>query len=195
MKRQMAWMVVCGWLACGTWGLRAAAAEDPAHNELRALRTRILDAITKGDFDAVLQNVHTNVVVTWQNNEVCRGHAGLREFFDRTGKGTFKGYKVPPTPDELTLFHGPNNGVSFGETVASYHVLGKEFEFKSRWTATLVKQDDRWLLASYHLSINVLDNALLRAARDGLLLAAGAALIGGLIVGVFLGKRRAAKSR
>jgi hypothetical protein len=48
-------------------GTLLRAAEDPAHNELRALRTQVIEAITKGDFDSVVRHVHPNVVVTWQN--------------------------------------------------------------------------------------------------------------------------------
>src|SRR5262249_30992219 len=117
----LACVCLCGLLAAQ----KALGAEDPAHNELRALRSEVIDAITKGDFDGVIKHVHSNVVVTWQNNEVCRGHQGLRDFFNRMGKNTFKGYKVPPTPDELTIFYGGDTGVSFGQTVAEYDVLGK----------------------------------------------------------------------
>ena len=167
-------------------------AEDPAHNELRTLRTEIIAAITAGDFDAVLKHAHPDVVVTWQTNEVCRGHQGLRDFFARTGKEAFKGYKVPPTPDSLTILHGGDTGVSFGETVANYRLLGKDFEAKSRWTATVVKQDGRWQLAGYHISMNVLDNPLFDGARKALWPVGGMALAAGLAAGVFLGRRRRA---
>jgi ketosteroid isomerase-like protein len=192
MKHYKMMLAACGWLVLGTAGGNVNAAEDPAHEELRVLRTTMIEAITGGKFEEVLRNVHPNVVVTWQNNEVCRGHAGLSEFFNRMGKETFKGYKVPPTPDELTVFYGGDTGVSFGQTIAEYKLLGKEFELKSRWTATLVKEEGRWLLAGYHVSMNVLDNPLLNAAKNGLYMAAGAALIGGLIVGLLLGKRKKA---
>ena len=125
-------MMTSGWLAGGGLGQAANAAEDPAHAELRALRTEVIEAITQGDFDRVIKHVHTNVVITWQNGDVCRGHQGLREFFNRMGKDTFKGYKVPPTPDELTILHGGDTGVSFGQTVAQYKLLGKDIELKSR---------------------------------------------------------------
>ena len=192
MKRNSVLLALCGWLACGALWLKVSAAEDPAHNELRALRTEVIEAITSGDFDRVIRNVHTNVVVTWQNNDVCRGHQGLRDFFGRMGKDTFKAYKVPPTPDELTIFYGNNTGISFGHTIAQYKLLGKELELKSRWTATLVKENGRWLLAGYHVSMNVLDNPLINAAKGGLYLAAGAALVGGLVLGLLLGKRKKA---
>jgi len=190
MKRPLAFLLVCGGLTCGLGWEKAGAAEEPAHNELRALRAAIIDAITKGDLDGVLRHVHTNVVVTWQNNEVCRGHQGLRDFFNRTGKQTFKGYKVPPTPDELTILHGGDTGVSFGQTIARYTLFGQEHELQSRWTATLVKENGQWLLASYHISMNVLDNPLFNAAKRGLYWAVAGALLAGLVVGILFGKRR-----
>ncbi|RYD18559.1 MAG: DUF4440 domain-containing protein [Verrucomicrobiaceae bacterium] len=167
----------------------APAAEDPAHEELRALRTRIIDSITKGDIDSVLTHVHPDVVITWQNSEVCRGRQGLKDFFDRMGKKSFKGYKVPPTPDELTILHGGDTGVSFGKTVAEYDLLGRHYEIESRWTATLVKQDGKWLLGAYHISMNTLDNPLLSAAKKALYVAGGIGLVLGILIGRLLGKR------
>ncbi|MEO5959236.1 MAG: nuclear transport factor 2 family protein [Opitutaceae bacterium] len=185
-------LLLCGLLAWNATLLNLSAAEDPAHNQLRALRTEVIEAIAKGDIDAVLRHVHPTVVITWQNAEVCRGPQGLREFFNRMGKDAFKGYKVPPTPDDLTILHGGDTGVSFGQVVANYKLLGKDFEFKSRWTATLVKENDRWLLASYHVSMNALDNPILNAAKNGLYWAAGVAAIAGLLIGLLLGKRKRA---
>jgi ketosteroid isomerase-like protein len=170
------------------------ATEDPAHNELRALRTAVIDGISKGDIDAVLKYVHPNVVVTWQNNVVCRGADGLKTFFNRMGKETFRGYKVPPTPDELTILYGGDTGVSFGEVVAQYELLGKSFEFKSRWTATLVKENGQWLLASYHVSLNALDNPLLNSAKHSLAWAAIAAGVIGVLVGWLVGRRKKAQT-
>ncbi|MFM7182773.1 MAG: DUF4440 domain-containing protein [Verrucomicrobiales bacterium] len=172
----------------------AHAAEDPAHDELRTLRTTIIDAIVKGDIDTVLKHVHPDVVVTWQNSQVCRGRQGLKDFFEKTGRESFKGYKLPPTPDELTILHGGDTGISFGETVAGYKLLGKDYEIKSRWTATLVKVDGQWQLAAYHISMNVLDNPLINTAKSALSVAAGVALVLGLAIGVLLGRRRQAKS-
>jgi ketosteroid isomerase-like protein len=170
----------------------ALAAEDPVHEELRVLRGEIIAAINKGDIDTVITHVHPNVVVTWQNSEVCRGREGLKDFFERMGKKSFKGYRVPPTPDELTILHGPNAGVSFGETVGQYDLFGKNYEIKSRWTATLVKENGKWLLAAYHISMNTLDNPLLSAAKGGLYVAAGVALLIGISIGRIFAKRKRA---
>jgi ketosteroid isomerase-like protein len=172
--------------------VQAAAPEDPAHQELRSLRTNVIEAISHGDFDRTLAFVHTNVVVTWQNAEVCRGHAGLRAFFERLGKNAFKGYQVPPMPDELTiLYNGGNTGVSFGRTVARYTLFGHDYDFTNRWTATLVKDNGKWQLAAYHVSNNILDNPLINTAKSSLYWAGGLALGVGLVIGLLLGRRRA----
>ena len=168
---------------------QSAGLDDPAHQELRALRTNVVEAIGRGDIDATLGYVHTNAVLTWQNTEVCRGHAGLRSFFERMGKNAFKGYQVPPTPDELTiLYHGGNGGISFGRTVARYSLFGRDFDFTNRWTATLVKENGRWQLAAYHVSNNVLDNPLINVAKSSLYWAAGLSLVGGLVLGILVGR-------
>jgi ketosteroid isomerase-like protein len=162
--------------------------EDPAHKELRALRDELVDAVSKGDIDRILSQLDPNVVVTWQNAEVCRGRQGVRDFFQRMGKQSFRGYKVPPTPDDLTILYNGDTGVSFGSSVGRFNVLGKEFEFRNRWTATLVKQNGHWLVASYHVSWNALDNPLLAGAKAGLYWVGGIALIVGLAVGLIVGR-------
>lgn len=172
------------------FALTIARAEDTAHDDLRKMRTEVVDAITKGDIEKVLTYLHPNVVVTWQNGEVCRGHDGVRAFFDRMGKQSFRGYKVPPTPDDLTIMHDANTGVSHGRSVGAFHVLGKSFEFENRWTATLVKVDGRWMLASYHVSWNALDNPLLTAAKRAVYVAAPLAFLAGMILGGFIIKRK-----
>jgi ketosteroid isomerase-like protein len=166
--------------------------EDPVHNELRALHAQIVEAISAGDIDRILSHVHPNVVVTWQNLEVCRGHQGVREFFNRMGKDAFRGYKVPPTPDELTILYGGDTGISFGRSVGQYKLLGKEYELVNRWTATLVKENGRWLLASYHVSNNTLDNPLVSVAKRALYWVAGVALLIGVGFGMLVSRRRRA---
>ena len=170
---------------------QAVPSEETVRNELRALRADLLSAIASGDVDKLLNHIHPNVVVTWQNHEVSRGHQGLKDFMNRMGKETFKSYKMPPTPDEPTILYG-DTGLSFGRTVAQYKILGKELEVTSRWTATLVKEKGRWLLAGYHVSANALDNPLLNGAKNALYWVGGVAILLGLLIGWIIGMRRRA---
>jgi ketosteroid isomerase-like protein len=173
-----------------------APAEDPPkadqekiHDELRAFRKELTEAVLKGDVDKQLQFVSKDVVVTWQNGETVRGHDGLKEFWKKNQGGAskvFQGYKKPPEPAEKTILYGDNMGISYGTSVAQYNLLGKEFELENHWSATLVKEDGRWVIASYHVSGNILDNPVLSAAKNSLWVVGGLALVVGMILGQFI---------
>lgn len=166
------------------------AEEDAAHDVLRTMRKELIEAANTEDLESMLKHTHPNVVITWQNNEVCRGHDGTREFFQRMGKGAFKSYKVDPEADELTIIYGGDTGISFGKSVGTYSLLGKEFEFHNRWTATLVKEDGVWLMAAYHVSLNALDNPILNAAKGSFYTAITIGIIFGIIVGFLIFRRK-----
>jgi ketosteroid isomerase-like protein len=177
----------------------AAAVEQSAdaaiHQELRALREELTEAVLARDMEKQLQYAHPNVVVTWQNNDVVRGRDGLQEYMQRMNVGDiFQGYKVRPTADEPTILYGENFGVVFGKSVPHYKIAGMEFDLENRWTATLVRENDGWRLAAYHVSGNVLDNAVLEIAKRSVYWVGGIAFAVGLVVGlgvaVVLGRRR-----
>jgi hypothetical protein len=90
---------------------------EAVHNELRALRADVLDAFNRKDLDALLKHVHPNVVVTWQNAEVSRGHAGIRDYYNKMMLGPNRVVdKVAASAevDELTILYGDRNGLAFG---------------------------------------------------------------------------------
>ena len=94
----------------------------------------------------------------------------------------FKGYKVPPTPADLTILYGDDAGISYGTSVARYKLLGKEFELENHWTATLVNENGRWLVANFHASANLFDNPVLNLATRSAVWSG----IGGLVVGTLI---------
>jgi ketosteroid isomerase-like protein len=163
--------------------------EHPAHQELRALRDRMLDAFNKNDLDALLQNVHPNVVVTWQNGEVSRGHQGIRDYYQKMMHGpkhivdsvTAKKVEV----DERTLLYGDKGGVAFGTIDEDFKLAnGMEFHLPNRWTAGVVKDNDRWLVVALHISANVFDNPIQDiVVRRTALWSGGIALLVGLALG------------
>ena len=63
---------------------------------------------------------------------------------------------------------------------------------KDHGASFLVKENGKWLLAAYHISMNTLDNPLLTVAKRGMAVAAVVALGVGLILGRLLAKRKAA---
>jgi ketosteroid isomerase-like protein len=173
-----------------------AANDEGLHDQLRTLRTSLTEALKKGDVEGQLAHVHDNVVTTWQNHRVVRGHDGLRKFLEEINaenKEVFRGYKVEPQVDELTILYGGDTGIAFGTSVPQYHYLGMDFELENRWTATLVKDGGDWKIAAYHVSANVVDNPLLNVAKQSAYWAGGICLVLGMIMGsiaTVIGRRR-----
>jgi len=200
-------MTQLAWLACFLIVPSLATAQAPAeptvtkadeatHEELRDMREVLTKAVVEGDVNAQLDRVHENVVVTWQNNRVVRGKAGLKKFLGEINDGAnrvFQGYKVPPTADDLTILYGGDAAIAFGTSTPHYNLHGMEFDLENRWTATLVKDGDAWKIAAYHVSGNILDNPVLDIAKSSLYWTGGLGLLVGLAVGViamWLLKRR-----
>ena len=175
-------------------------AEEPVHDELRALKDELVEAINKNDIDRLLSKLDKDVVVTWMNAEVSRGPAEVRAYLERMTKGPkpiVKSYKTEPVVEELTHMYGDDCGVSYGHSKDTFLLTdGREFTVTSRWSATTVKKDGKWLVANFHGSANVFDNAVLdiaiRTTARWTGIAAGAAglLVGGGLVW-FLRRRTA----
>ena len=167
----------------------AAPAEDieRIHNELRALRDGIIKATNDGSIDGLLEFLHPNVVVTWQNAEVSRGRDGVREYLTRMTSGPSKRvgrFQTSPTVDELTILYGGDTGIAFGSSNDRFELSdGMSFDLTGRWSATMVREDGRWTIASFHASSNLFDNPVLNlATRSTMWAGVGGLVIGGLMV-------------
>jgi ketosteroid isomerase-like protein len=178
----------------------AADASEATHAELRALRDALLVAWQHRDLDALLNHVAPNVVVTWQNGEVSRGPDGLRKFNGEVMNGRDGVVaKVASTlkVDELSILYGNETAIAFGSihddltlnrsiARAAFLGAGNVLALDSRWTATLVKMDGQWKVASYQVSTDAFSNPILSAAIAAGERSATLAGIGGLVVGAIL---------
>lgn len=165
--------------------------EDPAHAELRALRDGLIKAVNGNDLKALLSLLDDDVIVTWQNGEVSRKPAKVEEYYNRMMKGDkriVEQLKINPEVAELTHLYG-DTGVSFG-TSKDHFILtnGMDFEVETRWSATAVKKNGKWLIANFHASTNMFDNPLLNIAKKTAFWAAGIAGVVGLVVGLVVAK-------
>ena len=166
--------------------------ENPAHDELRALRKGMVEAIQKGDIDKLLTYLDPDVVVTWQNGEVSRKPEGVKAYYDRMMKGpnrVVQSIAIDPTVDELTHLYG-DTGVAFGSSKDDFKLAdGKDLNLLTRWTATVVKKEGTWKVAAFHASVDMFDNAVLRLAiARTAWWAGGIAAIVGLIAGFVIAR-------
>ena len=155
-------------------------AEDPAHEELRELRDAMLAAVRGNDLPGVLSHMHPNAVVVWMDGEVSRGHAQIEAYYNRMmcgDKRIVESFSLDDFQvDELTILYGEDTGVAYG-TAESHFALtsGEDFVIQGAWSATLVKEDGKWLLASFHSSAGLFDNPLLKMATRWLFWGCGLA--------------------
>jgi uncharacterized protein (TIGR02246 family) len=169
------------------------AADAPVHEELRALAKTMEEALNKRDLDALLANVDDDLVFTAMNAEAGYGKQHIRDYFNRMLNGPDKvveNINVDFVPDKLVVFYGPDVAVSAGNAASHYELTsGMKFDVTARWTATLVRKNGRWLVASFHYSTNMFKNPVLDAQRKFLRLAGGGAALLLAIIGFFVGRR------
>jgi uncharacterized protein (TIGR02246 family) len=140
--------------------------EDPAHDEIRALRDDAIKAYEEKDIEQLLSYLHPDVVVTVQNAETLRGHDEVRAFHKRMSVGdssevvsTQSRFEV----DQLATLYGGDTAVATGSMNDQFELRrGMTFSLQSRWTATLVKGGDQWLVSAFHVSTNMFDNGVSR---------------------------------
>jgi hypothetical protein len=184
-------------------GLPAAAgAEEPdhaIHEELRGVLRQIVGAINSGRYDDMLPALDEKIEATSMTQEVMSNRAEVssyfREWFGPTGY--MKSMQMRLEPDTLTeLSPDKSWGLVRGKGLEHYEAKdGDQFDFITRWTAVLVRNDDsHWRLRAIHFGTNDLDNPVLWKVRDKLVrygvVGAAASLILGLALGWLLGRRR-----
>lgn len=180
----------------GAW----SAEEDPAHAELRAIRDKVIAAFQAGQVEGILEFVHPNAVVTWQNGETVRGREGVRQYFKKMMDGPGKiveKYEINPEVSELTILYGGDTGIAFG--TSNDHIKltsGLDTTLKGFWSTTVIKEDGKWLIAAYHASLNGFDNPIMqRKAQMGGAIGGGIGVLVGLLLGLLamrLRKKQAA---
>lgn len=165
--------------------------EEAIHNELRELRDNLLTAIYKSDIDKMLEYMHEEVVYTNYNSIVRRGKKELGDYFNHMLQGpdaVIKSIKMNMEVDTLTILYGGDTGVVYGSAVEQYFLMdGNDFTVNTRWTATLVKENDKWLISAIHSSVDMFDNPVLDKTKNMVYWAGGIAGVVGIVLGIFLG--------
>jgi ketosteroid isomerase-like protein len=182
-----------------------AAAQDPAddaiHDELRGLLSGIEAAINEERYGDLAQYFHANARVTTISQEFLASPEAIEPYFDHWfGEGGYlKKLGMELKADALTEFYADKTvGIVRGTGSEFYELAdGRTYPMETRWTATVVKDDDgKWRILALHIGTNFLDNALLSAAVDQaksyVIRGAVIGLLVGLLLGLLLGRRRKA---
>jgi uncharacterized protein (TIGR02246 family) len=173
------------------------ANDEAVHQALRQLKATMSKALNERDLETIVANVTPDVVFTTMNGDVCKGKDAIRTYFDKMLNGpghVVKDVKVAFEADALTTLYGGDVGIAYGSSSDHYELVGGQtFDIQGRWSCTMVREGDRWLIASFHYSANVFDNPILAKVRK---LGFGMAMVLlplGLLVGFVVGKRSGGK--
>ncbi|HEU5126113.1 MAG TPA: nuclear transport factor 2 family protein [Verrucomicrobiae bacterium] len=153
---------------------------------VKQLREGLVDSFNQGDIDRLISYLDTNAVVTWQNGEVCEGPAAVKAYYERMMKGDHPVVsKVTADPKILGRHAHGDWAVSWGVLNDDFVLTdGRHLPLNSRFTATIIKRGERWLVSSFHVSVNAFDNPITNLAVKKISIAVG---IGGIVVGLFIG--------
>jgi ketosteroid isomerase-like protein len=164
----------------------AASTNSEVEQEITQLREGLIDSFNHGDIDRLITFLDTNAVITWQNGEVCEGPAAVKAYYERMMKGDHPVVsKVTSDPKVIGRHIQGDWAVSWGD-LNDHFVLtdGRELPLNSHFTATIAKRGDRWLVSSFHVSVNAFDNPIMVLAAKKIAIVAG---IAGLVVGCMVG--------
>ncbi len=173
--------------------------DQAIHDQLRQLRDQFIAAVNGKDSEAILALLHPRVVLTAQDGKelsTVRGREGVQDYLERLVLGPEKGIeslKLDPQADDLSEIFNGYTAIAFGTSSDHYvTVSGSEFDLRTRWSAAVIKEGDRWLVASLHVSTNLFDNPVIAAAAKATTWIAIATGVIGLVVGLLLGRRKRA---
>jgi ketosteroid isomerase-like protein len=169
---------------------RPVTTADPTA-AIAALRGELVDSFNKGDVDRLLSHLDPDVVVTWQNGEVCRGPGEVRKYYDRMMTGPNRvvaNLSVSPVVDDRHVYG--DWAVSWGNLHDAYVLNdGKEFTLDSRFTASIARRGSEWKVTSFHASVNAFENPILGiAAKKAGIWAGIIAGVIGLLLGALAGR-------
>lgn len=196
------WVLVIFLQAMPAWAEATPSASNPAsastapmlgeadHAALRELMEDATSALNGLDAAALAKYLADGFVVTFSDQTVITDPAQLDGYianYFTAENAPLRSVSFAPEATEQVRFIDRRTGVVYGTSADTYTLADEtSLVFDTHWTATVVKQDGRWLVQTFHAGVNMLDNPILDATSKGGLLSGGVALVAGLLTGAFL---------
>jgi ketosteroid isomerase-like protein len=189
------------WLSSALAAAPLAWGEEPdhaIHEELRGMLHQVVTAMNSGQYDKMLPYLTEDVEATSVTQEVMTGRSEVSKYFQEWfgPTGYMRRMEIKLDPDKLTELSADKSwGLVRGKALEHYEAKdGDLFDFNTRWTAVMVRNDDgKWRLRAIHFGTNHLDNPVLTKVRTTLtrygIIAALVSLAVGLGLGWWLGRR------
>lgn len=168
---------------------------EQTHQDLRALKDRLVAAVNQKNEAALIAELDPNVRLTTMDNRLSVGPDGASKYYREMMVGSqrvVKDMSLNATPDDLSILYADGN-VALATGSANAHMdlaAGRTLDVPLRWTATLTNQSGQWKVASAHFSANMFDNPIMAGIQSLTYWIAGIAGLIGLAIGWLIGRRR-----
>jgi ketosteroid isomerase-like protein len=197
MRKLFLWLIIGqATLAFGQNTTPAPATLD-ADAAITRLREGLVDSFQKGDIDRLISHLDTDVVATWQNGEVSRGHEAVRAYYNKMMTGEDRIVReVKAEPEVLGRHVYGDTAVSWGNLHDHFVLMdGSELPMGTLFTITVARRGDRWLVTGYHASVNAFANPVLKlAVRKTATWAGAGGVLAGLLAGFIVARALRRKS-
>ena len=142
------------------------------HEQLRQLLLTAQQAVNDDKPELLQAHLHPDSVVTLMNQDVVTEGKSIKEVFYEWFKqpeALLKSLRTAPEASIQTNIYGGQFGFCYGTSLDTYELNdGREFQFQSSWTATVIKEGDEWQLLALHVGVNPIENPLIDSYRKGL---------------------------
>jgi ketosteroid isomerase-like protein len=134
------------------------------HEALRGLMKKVVQSLNEQDMNALGSCFTRDFTFISIDQTLITNRESLVAYYDsmfRSDKFPLKSMEAEPRADALTTFLDAGTGLCHGTSKDTYLFKnGRKVTMESRWTATLVKENDQWKIAAAHAGVNFLDNPL-----------------------------------
>lgn len=145
------------------WAGQDTRNED--HEKLRALKTKVVDAFNKQDYQALASFCTREFSITTIDQTTLISASAIEKYFNKVFKSPdsiVTDLKISPEADILTKFIDADNGFCYGRNHEIYTMKdGRKAPIDSRWTAMLHKENGEWKIVAIHAGVNFIDNPVL----------------------------------
>ncbi len=187
------------WLLMTALAAVEAATDDNRtadHAALRALLARAVAALNSGDPVRLGDCLAPAFDLTFADQHRLGSIAELTAYAARLrSEHGITAITFAPVSDGPARFLGADVAIATGTSHDSFAGGGAPLVLDSRWTATLQRGADGWRIATLHIGVDLMDNAILTTIRRTVALyalgAAVATLLAGVLLGRWLARRRA----
>ena len=167
------------------------SANEQDKDALRSLRATYEKAIAERDLELLKPHLAPDFTAVMITADEITGYDGILSYWKKVEDflGPDGTYQVSVDPDD-TIFEG-NIAIAKGRAKEQVVRGGKHLDFTSQWTAIARKEGDAWKIVRIQASIDPIGNPIIAALQGYQQWLIGlAALLGGLIIGRLLPRRK-----